>query len=95
MVSDTAPQHLTSENLAMLRGVLRDAGFEHAILPESERQFVAAASLLIKKFQEGLILRDELLLELELQFGKFQNTAAPKVAFMPQQAFQGLLVPGR
>lgn len=95
MVSDSVPQHLTSENLTMLRGVLREAGFEHAVLPESESQFTAAASMLIKKFQEGLILRGDLLVELELQFGKFQNIPAPEVQFMPRQAIQGLLVPGR
>ena len=95
MSSAQSPQHLTADNLTMLSGILRDAGFNMMAPDAGESLLTEAASMLIRKFQEGSILREELLVELEAHFASYRNAAVPSVHPGSRYAIQGLLVHGR
>ncbi|MDK1385244.1 hypothetical protein QN224_07475 [Sinorhizobium sp. 8-89] len=69
MSSSSDRQHLNSQNLRMLDGVLRRAGFRKTVMSGQQESLKTAAVFLVGRFQEGISDPDTLLAELEKQPG--------------------------
>ncbi|MFA1627657.1 hypothetical protein ACDY96_34505 [Rhizobium mongolense] len=75
MSSETSIKYMTSDDLNLLQGVLKDAGYTDDVLFEQPRPFPIAARLLIGLFQEGTTSPAELTIQLERHFGKPKKEA--------------------
>ncbi|MDK1492683.1 hypothetical protein QN219_21905 [Sinorhizobium sp. 7-81] len=69
MSSSSNRQHLNSQHLRMLDGVLRRAGFRKTVMSRQQESLKTAAVFLVGRFQEGISDPDTLLAELERQPG--------------------------
>ncbi|AJD45791.1 hypothetical protein RGR602_PC01767 (plasmid) [Rhizobium gallicum bv. gallicum R602sp] len=91
MSSETSIRYMTSDDLNLLQGVLKDAGYTDDVLFEQPRPFPIAARLLIGLFQEGTTSPAELTIQLERHFGKPRKEAVTlAVPRFHRFAIQGL-----
>lgn len=90
MSSTSDKPYLTSSDLDMLQGVLDAAGYKARIPAGDDETCNAAATLLIKLFQEGVTSPAMLLRALEYHFGKPKKQPKPVTPVCNRYAIQGL-----
>lgn len=92
MSSKSSTTYLLSSDLAMLQGVLDDAGYDSTSSFADPKRYNVAAKLLIKLFQGGITLPEELSGELDRHFGKSMSARSPVGFHRSRAAIQGLPV---
>ncbi len=90
MSSDPSFTVISPAEMAMIQSILKNAGYDASFLRDDERQFNAAALLVMKLFLAGETAPDVLSAQLEYIFGKAEVNQAPYKSPFARYAIQGL-----
>lgn len=90
MSSDPSYTVISPTEMEMIQSILDNAGYDADFLMDDQRQFNAAALLVMKLFLAGETSPDALSAQLEYNFGKASVNTAPYKSPFPRYAIQGL-----
>ncbi|MCD2181603.1 hypothetical protein [Rhizobium sp. GN54] len=90
MSSDPSFTVISPAEMKMIKSILDSAGYDASLLRDDQRQFNAAALLLMKLFLAGETSPDALSAQLEYNFGKASVNKLPYKSPFARYAIQGL-----